>query len=807
MLVVDKPQKDLNTHYPTYECLQANNNLFIPYFQLNSMESSIEHLLSFGIINIDKPSGPTSFSISDYVRNALKLNKTSHFGTLDPQVSGVLPIALGRACRLNEFFMHRNKTYVGIMRLHSEVKKDELQKVINKFIGKINQMPPVKSRVKRALREREVFSFNILEIEGKDVLFETEVQAGTYIRKICMHSDVEILSSNGLIKAKDFYLNPSAVYSFDSHLIKKYPSEVQKIIAPDKIVKIKTSSGIEFAVTKDHKLLISSAEGYKMIEAEKLTCNDYLVKLNSFTLPTKKYFISDLLDDDYLIEQPEIKQECKLAMIKKFGSIRAMNRKIKLDRKAFLSNSKNSISIKHLKFAGIYENVKNKLRSFKTNKGRVITLESLTPDHCYLLGLIASDGNNTREKRTIRFTRLKFHNKNEQLIDHFLKIYKRLFINVPISKKEIKPHFFQLDTSNSFFASIASNLGIKSPNKYSDLLPIAYLPNDCIKSFLRGYFDGDGTAHYKIKDKIKGIYSNISFFSVNYTNAKRLHQMLAKLNITSKIFRNTNGLNSVSLSNIASKKKFIAEIGSNHPNKLEIFAKIVAIKDDRMIDDCSYIGFNYKELIRKNKSKLYALGGNLMRILNSNIPISKGFYNRCSKLVNLPVLDNLIIEKIKNISELDGGDFVYDLTVPKVHNFLIETGFISSNCDDMGKELDGAHMLELRRTKAGLFSEDKIATLYEFDKAVEEYQAGNDKELRKLIVPAEEALDKLLPKIEINPASLKKLLTGKPLMKHDLEGKEPKEEIYSISCNKKFVAVVKKSHEGDIIARPLFVFN
>jgi len=146
---------------------------------------STEELINFGIINIDKPSGPTSFSISDYVRKSLSLNKTSHMGTLDPMVSGVLPIALGRACRLSDYLMHRNKIYVGIMRLHKLIDKKELEKIIEKFVGKIKQLPPKRSSVKRAVREREVHYFKILEISEKDVLFETEVQAGTYIRRIC----------------------------------------------------------------------------------------------------------------------------------------------------------------------------------------------------------------------------------------------------------------------------------------------------------------------------------------------------------------------------------------------------------------------------------------------------------------------------------------------------------------------------------------------------------------------------------------------------------------------------------------------
>ena len=100
-------------------------------------------------------------------------------------MTGVLPIALSRACRLNEYFMHKNKTYVGILRLHKEVPNSELNKAISKFIGKITQLPPVRSSVKRQEREREITSFKILERKDRDVLFETEVQAGTYIRKLC----------------------------------------------------------------------------------------------------------------------------------------------------------------------------------------------------------------------------------------------------------------------------------------------------------------------------------------------------------------------------------------------------------------------------------------------------------------------------------------------------------------------------------------------------------------------------------------------------------------------------------------------
>jgi len=148
-------------------------------------QKPISELLEFSILNIDKPSGPTSFQVDDFVKKSLNLRKTSHFGTLDPKVTGVLPIALNRACKLSGFFMRKDKTYVGIMKMHKDIKLEILQKIIDEnFTGKIKQIPPKRSKVKRQEREREIKKFELLEKQGKDILFLAEVEAGTYIRKL-----------------------------------------------------------------------------------------------------------------------------------------------------------------------------------------------------------------------------------------------------------------------------------------------------------------------------------------------------------------------------------------------------------------------------------------------------------------------------------------------------------------------------------------------------------------------------------------------------------------------------------------------
>lgn len=71
------------------------------------------------------------------------------------------------------------------MHLHDDVSEEKVRKVMNNFIGKIIQKPPLRSAVKRVERERTIYYLEILEIDEKDVLFKVGCEAGTYIRTIC----------------------------------------------------------------------------------------------------------------------------------------------------------------------------------------------------------------------------------------------------------------------------------------------------------------------------------------------------------------------------------------------------------------------------------------------------------------------------------------------------------------------------------------------------------------------------------------------------------------------------------------------
>lgn len=100
-------------------------------------------------------------------------------------MTGVLPIALDNATKAMPVLMGLDKEYVGVMHLHKDFDLENLRKVISeKFVGKIRQIPPVRSAVVRRLRIKRVYFFDILEVEGRDVLFKVGCEAGTYIRKL-----------------------------------------------------------------------------------------------------------------------------------------------------------------------------------------------------------------------------------------------------------------------------------------------------------------------------------------------------------------------------------------------------------------------------------------------------------------------------------------------------------------------------------------------------------------------------------------------------------------------------------------------
>ena len=147
-------------------------------------DRTIKELLESGIINLDKPAGPTSHLTVQYVKDILNVKKAGHSGTLDPKVTGILPIGINNGTKVLQALLKSDKTYVCLMHVHKDIKEAKIKKVFKRFKGEIEQIPPLRSNVRRIKRKRMIYSLKILEIKDRDILFIVSCQAGTYVRKL-----------------------------------------------------------------------------------------------------------------------------------------------------------------------------------------------------------------------------------------------------------------------------------------------------------------------------------------------------------------------------------------------------------------------------------------------------------------------------------------------------------------------------------------------------------------------------------------------------------------------------------------------
>ena len=172
-----------------------------------------------GFVNIFKPTGMTSFEVVKQIKKVLKVKRVGHLGTLDPAAAGVLPVAVGRATKFFDYFLKKDKVYFAMVKFgiltdtldscgkvlkreDVDISSEEIEKILPRFIGKQQQIPPKYSAVKvngeKAYdlarrgkefelkpKDIEVYGLKLIRQQDKNLfLFEAHVSAGTYIRTL-----------------------------------------------------------------------------------------------------------------------------------------------------------------------------------------------------------------------------------------------------------------------------------------------------------------------------------------------------------------------------------------------------------------------------------------------------------------------------------------------------------------------------------------------------------------------------------------------------------------------------------------------
>jgi len=145
--------------------------------------------LKYGVINLDKPSNPSSHEIVSWVKTILQVGKTGHSGTLDPKVTGCLIICIDRATRIAKSQQNAGKEYVAVLRLFDAVDYAALERACQFLTGRVYQCPPLISAVKKQLRVRRIDCNELIEYDPEQrlAILRIACEAGTYIRTLCEH--------------------------------------------------------------------------------------------------------------------------------------------------------------------------------------------------------------------------------------------------------------------------------------------------------------------------------------------------------------------------------------------------------------------------------------------------------------------------------------------------------------------------------------------------------------------------------------------------------------------------------------------
>ena len=154
------------------------------------LKRDLKSYISSGVINLDKPSNPSSHEVVAWIKRILRCEKTGHSGTLDPKVTGCLIVCIDRATRLVKSQQGAGKEYVCIVRLHEALDDEkEMGRGLENLTGALFQRPPLISAVKRQLRVRTIYESKLIEFDNKRGLgvFWASCEAGTYMRTLCVH--------------------------------------------------------------------------------------------------------------------------------------------------------------------------------------------------------------------------------------------------------------------------------------------------------------------------------------------------------------------------------------------------------------------------------------------------------------------------------------------------------------------------------------------------------------------------------------------------------------------------------------------
>ncbi len=547
---------------------------------------------------------------------------------------------------------------------------------------------------------------------------------------ICLHPDTNVVINDKIVPIKEvfnenlkfygkskisgniFELNSinHSVISFDISQLSTTLSKAAMIKRNQyngSIIRLVFNSGFELKVTPEHLLL--DGDSIKWKPAKEFSKGDFVAApLKLHSVKRKKIFIIDLIPDEWkVILSSTEKDKLKRVVIKKYKNLSVFNRKFGLDRN-FLSGGV-QIALKEFKEImgnlGLYDNWKTKSLKFaRYHGGNRLKLHYITPHFGYLLGFLFGDGHVRQGRRRSRVSvvQSEIHKSYiEKLTECWSKVDTapkliRILAKGKIRNRTFNSICYNIYRNNMVLSQVYKNI---VGNKLRNIL---LLPDNVLKAFIAGAMDSDGCISVKTDKRKNRRYKNVHiYFALSKNNETNRNFILAlrKLGIYSKLIKG-KGVDYVIITgrrDVELLKNTIFSYSEKIKKDLPKRGHLVSSFSEKLPSDiisriCERISQINKTILVKTGvwSTVYSYKHSKYQ---PSIEQLKKIYHRlkrhldkelCSE-IEAVLNGNLLLDKIIRIEYIPYNSYVYDMYVPKNHNFIADGVFVHNCIDEFDK--------------------------------------------------------------------------------------------------------------------------
>ncbi len=327
----------------------------------------------------------------------------------------------------------------------------------------------------------------------------------------------------------------------------------------DRLIELRTESGKLLRLTEDHPLPVMTRQGIIWKPAREFEVGDYVISLTAIPELTAndggRWRLADFLPEDVNVKvKPELLENLRRAAIKKYGNLKVSSSKLGIKYTTFYSylTGRCSVPLKTLRRMASELGLKSDVLDFIESASKASSELSLPREipstFMYFVGAVMGDGT-INQGRRIRL----YCPEDPDVVERCLRIAREVFGIGYVDKVGT------LYVNNSVLATLLERFGVPAGKKARDVdIPsrVMRMSKDYVRELLRGLFDTDGTVQIR-----RPYGGRVALSTMSGSLALKVHLLLYRFGITSRIYRSSTGLYTVEIADRISVMRFAEEIG------------------------------------------------------------------------------------------------------------------------------------------------------------------------------------------------------------------------------------------------------